>query len=550
MSSPRFPQPPTPEEKELYYFGLAGQPKLVARTSSDPWVKPLRESFFEGRPQARKEYKTVGRHEIVYKWSTSLVEQIISLLEGRDWNFFFPIRFGIEDDPRGHQPVVLLIAVGENSLSWGDAVLIGLSCRNVLRAHGVTGVEVEFQEACRRDLSGPDELDSVLGTKDTFFRGSLTGVLSPLLPFPGCPIAYFKDRRGEGTLGLYVRLEGDDSIYGLTCRHVVAGDRATGDSYKFSPGSQPQYHIQGNQETFEECRYLVERRKGDNKQEIRELGGKKQRWDDYYYLDGEKQHLRPTAKELEYLERAQSYVAAYGEIIDILQGMEDKGSRKMGQLMFHSSMELSHRRKGYLKDWALIKLDQELFREAPKNSVFVGHINTRGLPSPYNYSNLGLHLEDGFLTLCGVMPEGSMQSQAIVGKVGTKTGCTLGMKNEIEAVVRRPGKGGKDMHAWQMIVIPPSSSSQFSSPGDSGSCVFNFKGQVVGILTSNASGNTLSYEGRRKYPGRDTLPSEVTKEDSVEPDMIVHGMDISFVDPIHWVFEDIETFTSKKVELI
>ncbi|KAI0403142.1 hypothetical protein F4802DRAFT_572465 [Xylaria palmicola] len=40
MASLSIPSKPDQKEKDGYFYGLAGRPRLVARTSTNPWTEP------------------------------------------------------------------------------------------------------------------------------------------------------------------------------------------------------------------------------------------------------------------------------------------------------------------------------------------------------------------------------------------------------------------------------------------------------------------------------------------------------------------------------
>ncbi|KAI1440302.1 hypothetical protein F5Y02DRAFT_432499 [Annulohypoxylon stygium] len=543
----------TPEEENGYYFGFAGQPKLIARTSCDPWVKPTRvENTWSGPEHipVRKEYAIIGsKGDIASKWSPKLVKLLVQRLSKCSWSFFFPIRIGLEGKrDRKEFPIILLIAVDNDTLCWEDGIHIALECREALRTHSIDDVEVEIREGRCHNLAASTELEDLVD-QDQGFEDGLNSELLPLLSFPGYPVAYAEDRPGQGTIGLHIKLHDDESIYGLTCRHVVHRDRLAEESYKFSPESEPEYYSQANKDTFEECRYLIGQ--GIEKYEDlkRMISEKVRFWEAWYSLDEDKSHLQPT--EVDH-ERLVDYAAQidYGKkFLSLLAGMENKNARKIGQLMFHSSMELSTDQKGYLKDWALIKLDLAKFSERPRNDVFVrdGHV----VKDKGDFNVLlgcirkSTEAKNGFLSLEKSYVD--LKSRLDVCKRGATTGITFGTKNEVEAVVRRPGCSKGNLFALQMVIIP--FHGRFSAEGDSGSCIFDYTGRIVDLLTSsNNKGDWLPNE-RRRHPGENCSPGGATK-DNASLSKIPDGMDITFADPIQWVFEDIEKFTSRKVELV
>ncbi|KAI0888130.1 uncharacterized protein GGS22DRAFT_198010 [Annulohypoxylon maeteangense] len=498
MASPSTPQKPSVEERDCYYFGLSGQPKLIARTSCDPWVKPIivEAEGWNGPIQrpARKKYSTIGANSaIALKWSSDLIAE----------NFYGNKIF--------------------TTLKWKFgkvAVTISLPQRSFESLVDLTRSLRQFNR-----------------------------ILRPLLSYPGNPVSYYDGRLGQGTMGLYVKLRGDESIYGLTCRHVVCADRPAKDSYKFSEESEPQYHVQANTRTFQDCQYLTGNRIEYLEGKTKFLSLKKQRWDDYYHLDESKAHLRFDDGDLSDL-KSRADDLAYGKrFVEPLERLEDKSARKIGQLMFHSSMEFPTHQEGYLKDWALIKLDEDKFSESPKNSIFVG--GQRPEESPIEGPNIIMAFPDEekdqneFMRLKQCCYD--MNSQRTVFKVGATSGLTVGQKNEVEAVVRKPKDLEGCPYARQVVII--TAMGRFSDKGDSGSCVFDERGRIVGLLTSSDNEGVWPSDGRRIYPGGNMLP-RLVPTDKGKLEKIDDGTDITFADPIQWVFDDIERLTSRKVEVV
>ncbi|KAI1141763.1 hypothetical protein F5Y05DRAFT_423457 [Hypoxylon sp. FL0543] len=545
MASSAIPRRPSPEERDLYYYGLAGTPKLIARTSCGAWVKP-RHADEPERGQIRKQYATVGEHDIVSKWSTNLVERIVRSLKDIKWSFFVPIRLGLDSESSRNYSVVLIIAVEENTLSWERCIEVAARCLDILYANGIVGVEVEIREGRCHDLAASADLERLVDTTKGYRRG-MNKCLLPLLSLPGYPIAYSGDRGGYGTLGLHVRLRGDASTYGLTCRHAVSGGRAPMDHYKSAEESAPQYHVQGNKDGFYKCLRQIEDLSKVAEEEIKCLEGKKERWNSFYHLDKSKQHLCPTKLELEDLERLKMELAYAEKLVEGLGKIEDKNSRRIGCLAFHPPMELSSQTKGYTRDWALIKLDESRFLQEPKNAIFIGQKEdqlNRGLP-------IGRRLVGDFLTLKTYITECDMHTPCVVGKMGATTGLTFGKRNEVEAVVRRPSDQLEDQYARQMVIVPLEDEKRFSDKGDSGSCVFNYKGEVIGLLTSSTCEKFWPEDGNRKqHPRQDIALDEATQANANQLSRLpTCGTNITFADPIQWVFDDIKEFTSRDVEL-
>ncbi|KAI1458158.1 hypothetical protein F4805DRAFT_474605 [Annulohypoxylon moriforme] len=550
MAAPSNPQKPSLEERNNYYFGFAGQPKLVARTSLTPWIKKFTtiESWQdEISVPLRKEYRTIGHdHPITSKWSSSLVDGIIKSLRDSSWSFFFPIRidFANAGGPNGF-PIILLIAVEKDTLSWEVGISIALECRSVLRAHDILNIEVEIQEGHCHDLAASTELDRLVD--HALDHEEINQILHPLLSSPGHAVSHaYNGKDKQGTIGLHVKLDGDESIYGLTCRHVVNRGRPARYGYKFSKDTKPQYYIQANQTTFYDCQYFLEGR-------IKELGGGlndfldcKRRWDEFEHLDESKAHLCPTEESLAASEVCKTTLAYAKSFVEPLERIHDPITRTIGQLMFHPPMEFSKYQKGYLKDWALIKLDREKFSENPLNSAYCGD----GFESRIGFALrrfMSVSPLKSYSTPLFIPYIANWRANTVY-KVGASTGLTEGRLNGIQAVIRKPADLDGHHYAWQMVVIPPKGGGRFSNNGDSGSSVYTPMGRIVGILTSSGSEGVWPEDGRRRHPGANISPRRVNPSNDKKAEA-ADEMDITFVDPIQWVLDDIERFTSRKVEL-
>jgi hypothetical protein len=105
----------------------------------------------------------------------------------------------------------------------------------------------------------------------------------------------------------------------------------------------------------------------------------------------------------------------------------------------------------------------------------------------------------------------------------TRTDSYFGVTNEIKAVVRTVGLG--ETVGWEWIVVHEQDDKNFSQPGDSGACVFDMNGEVVGLVTSGR----VAEKVLRWWDSS--------------------GADLTFVAPIDQVLEDIEKVTGCKPSL-
>ncbi len=132
------------------------------------------------------------------------------------------------------------------------------------------------------------------------------------------------------------------------------------------------------------------------------------------------------------------------------------------------------------------------FQHDPENKAYIGYIAD---DTEDSLSEPALELVDSldsreFLPIRGARPDTltTRKRQAYrVGKCGMKSGLTFGVVGEIEAVLRMPlGDGQDEQISWALLIISHPRKEypghKFSRKGDSGSCIFDFSGRVVGIL--------------------------------------------------------------------
>ncbi|KAM0441118.1 hypothetical protein ACHAPT_000423 [Fusarium lateritium] len=142
------PVPPGPEEQGLYYVGLPSRPKLVARSSTDPW-KYETDGFWD----IKKPLKPVSNHPILEPWndSTSALRQgVLKSLQGIDWTAIDVFRLGYDPSmylPKEYgQPVTILISVKKDSTSWEQGHKAVMACHAVLQECGIHDVHVEMKQ--------------------------------------------------------------------------------------------------------------------------------------------------------------------------------------------------------------------------------------------------------------------------------------------------------------------------------------------------------------------------------------------------------------------
>ncbi|RYP45847.1 hypothetical protein DL769_011435 [Monosporascus sp. CRB-8-3] len=279
-----------------------------------------------------------------------------------------------------------------------------------------------------------------------------------------------------------------------------------------------------------------------------------------------KESRRPTENEISDLRDFEAKAIHNKTIIGLMKKIDGKEERKIGHLAFHPSFEVSSRTPGYLKDWALIELDNKKFLNAPDNKVFIGsavHSATQDFPGLPLGREFGKDLDNGFLSLVPNNGETNESRAFRVGKRGSATNLTFGVKSGIEAVVQRPTVGGGDMYTWEMLIVPLPGTQKFADRGDSGSCIFDFHGRIVGLLTGSAiygklpdwrgiptiKGDPSGSRELKRYSGNNIPPEAAAATAKDDLDTWDEGTDVTFAALIEWVLDDIQDFTGLKPRL-
>lgn len=554
------PYKPDDEERDYYYFGIAGKPRLVARTSHECWSRPENTGAYTG--QRRKQYLAVLEYqqdELVSRWTNDLTLALVQALNECRWSYFFPIRIGLDDTLSSEFPTILLIAVEEDSLQWEQGLPIALECRKILRDFKIADVEVEIREGKYAHCAASAELERQIDPK--YWANEKTNKCEktnrfalPMLSFLGYNIGYSEDGKGEGSVGLHLRLgDKNSAVYGLTCRHVVFNGRHPSESYTVSEDHK-QYHIQGGDSGFTKCLENLKIYQTQLQHLINQIQRKQKEWEDCFsHVEG-REHRRPTGAEIMKLAEYQTSAAYNKQVIDLCNNISHKKDRHIGHLAFHPKMELSSERPGYLTDWGLIELDLGKFNSGPDNKVFIG-------TEPNDIGISESDLDNGFLSL-HLEPEDGLDSRTFcVGKRGSRTGLTYGVMSSIEAVVRRPTYMTHHF-AWEILIVPFGDNDDrvFSKPGDSGSSIFDASGKVIGLVTGNTveppydekggwKGIPPTTRNPKKYPGGAARPEEADETPSGDLATWYTGTDITFATPIQWVLDDIERFTGLEPRL-
>jgi hypothetical protein len=117
---------PSEQEKDLYYWGLFGQPRLVARSNYPDTTWELRT---QEQQILEKYWQPIGEHVIRDKLDNDLRSKIASALDPLEWKVAKTLRIGYRA-VEGPPPVVVWVSVEPGSTTWEE----GFKVANRVRA--------------------------------------------------------------------------------------------------------------------------------------------------------------------------------------------------------------------------------------------------------------------------------------------------------------------------------------------------------------------------------------------------------------------------------
>ncbi|KIX97483.1 uncharacterized protein Z520_06935 [Fonsecaea multimorphosa CBS 102226] len=488
------PYQPDNEETYGYYHGLPSCPLLVARSSGQPWRSQLPEYPF---PRT-KTLGVVGKHPIRDAWDAKLQAEIIEALGTTRWTSIDILRIGYAGlgESKGPLPVVLWIGVRPGSLTWGDGITIVEACVAILRREKLIDVQCEIRESAVHASARPSpryssspSLPSVLATSHLPFTASPGQSINPV----GSSI--------HGTLGLYLQPGENnpyrESVWAVTCRHVVIPDEDKDRKYEYKPTGQPCVDILiPSDKALEKITSAAEVVLNSSSFLIRTLEeSARGTVEQHPQLDKERLHLRECKDFVEKIlpkwQSTTNRTLGYVKIAPPIQT----------SLSMNPSLDLF----GPRRDWALIEVDKAKHPEAVANTV---DAVTGLMPEALNYRSMLIrHLEtykqdsrpgqpfDGKLLRLGrVVPIEELRAPKmrdpqedpclIVGKRGGVSDMTWGYLNGLKSVCWNDD----NTKSMEMCVVTSTKKKAFSEDGDSGSAVFDVTGRVVGILVGGAKG--------------------------------------------------------------
>ncbi|KAH8919664.1 hypothetical protein BT69DRAFT_1352936 [Atractiella rhizophila] len=466
------------EELQRYYYGISFvPPRLLYRTGRDrhPWK--YSHDRFSLDPYPKKVVGVFG-HPLNRLWP-ELGPRIRDLLRAQNvpYSSIDVARFitkGREyGDPEIRGPVLIWIAVSPNSLAIDDVAWSAEAVLDLLIEYGIQDVEIEYRESTYRRLSSRAAV-----------RGPLTSTL-------GLPIAGSQSSDQEGTLTLYFQEgEGNDKIFGLTCRHVLLPPT----------GSQPN----NENKAFDDADA------GEPQKPVMLLGTK-----------GFERLLKSVGSEIRHhesdIEFRESEINGHEED---LGGEHDEEEDERKRHLRRVMQRLEHGRSAlaglgnqeFLEDWAVIEIDERRFKPTLKGNFI--DLDGVVLGTSFCAGDLGRAMrhvqpqdeaQEAFryplyrlLPLRDIMSEQILLSPDTIAvdnkepcnlviKSGNATGVTIGLPTGCFSFVRDV-KTGEDGMAWAVFNYTESLFNGremcplFSGPGDSGAVIVDGFGKIGGVL--------------------------------------------------------------------
>ncbi|PNP58624.1 hypothetical protein THARTR1_01640 [Trichoderma harzianum] len=503
------PEPPTDEERLLYYYGLPSCPKL-ARSGRHVWVNKHRfeRTVHNAREDSNlKALRPVGRHPYLHRlWndaSSSLRVQILQAVSVANWTAIDILRVCINRE----DPITLMVAVSPGTLSWSDGHAIAMQCKAILEAHGIYNVHCEIRESLvtfctEEDSETNSTADSSAGsTNETsstkafqFFSGPVPEndeyatayMWANFSDVLGTTIA-MKDRDScAGTKGLYLSLSpscpgAETKILALTCRHVVIDSKTEGLETYCRPESAPfKDVIQVDQPNYE---YMVRS------------------------LNGGVSIYRQSSKHFDGGLPCSTSAKSALSLQQAITPFNAASSRVFGQLLYSPELNTTATGHGqWSRDWALIELlpgSHQSPLSLIKNKVDIGSaVDFFSLVFARKRVVMDIELEDGRLTMKNnVVPTDHIfrsdctaeDEPMMVIKYGLRGAFTLGLGNTLKSIVRHPETPGgvkRESEAWPILSVAPSSErlqEAFSTRGDSGACVWDMEQRPASMITVGSS---------------------------------------------------------------
>jgi len=352
-------------EATFYYAGISrSPPKLVYRTSKDPFVMPK-------GPEAYRRLKhpyPVYDHKLGDNWE-NVRPKVRDLLDKHQVRFstIDLVRFRTVPDqqtPAVISPVVIWVGVLPDSLAGEDAFNSANAILALLEDEDITAVDIEFRESVFRRSAGAELYEPASDLDAT------KHVIDPLSTALGLPIAGAKTPHSQGTMGFYFN-DGDD-LYGVTARHVLFPADEDNSDYTYNPSRPRKKVLLMGTKAWDDYLKSVQIQIGNlgTAAEIhRESIGR---------LEGRAEGDTPTAKKAKKeLEKTRELLEETTDAINELQNLYEQtkkdfgkpSQRVIGHVVWSPAITVGTAPHDFTKDVCVVKLDKARFLPNFKGNV-------------------------------------------------------------------------------------------------------------------------------------------------------------------------------------
>ncbi|KFY84605.1 hypothetical protein V500_09169 [Pseudogymnoascus sp. VKM F-4518 (FW-2643)] len=490
---------PSKDESETWYYGIDARmdvvSMLVARSSTYPF-QPFTEETRDApdhsprKSRKRKAMFTIGNHKIATIYDSELRLRVREILSRIKWKTIDVVRLGYKDEPSC--PVILITVdindvdedISHDAVNKIHALMVEFHLPDV-HAEIKTGRLFE-QARYDQDEHYPLELIRVPRLGSGINSAGLSRV---------------------GSLCLFLKVDG--SNFAMTCQHVVTS------SETFTPTETQNIILQPAKQDLEYNESLLDWTLESVRSICKEFDAKKLKY------KGEDSASISKDEEL----KASMVQDELKELVARKSKM-DSGMAEV-RLPFgtleHAPGISKHHATNSRRDWALIKLSDDRFQTLPPNVLPPTHFfddERYMIMKASRKRDLGYHLILDEPTTTGLLPfkelnailDGSNNSKKQdyeslqVLKHGRTSGWTVGSLNEIRSDCCFEC-GGQTME-YCVVNIPRL--TNFSYQGDSGACLLDVTGRIIGMIHSGNGEN------------------------------VPFGAELTYFTPMEWIIQDIK----------
>ncbi|OBT75521.1 hypothetical protein VF21_04956 [Pseudogymnoascus sp. 05NY08] len=485
---------PSKEEREQFYYGMdnseADPPELIARSSTfqfRPYTKATEDKPEDWmKKRNSRTVSTIGSHKIVSVYDSKLRVKVLDILSDIPWKTVDIVRVGCKDD-NDHPPVILITAAA-SEVNDDDAQDAVQKIHKLMLDHDLPDIHAEIKTGQVFKLERYNSRD----------RYPLELVRVPKI---GYSISN-SDLTFAGSICLFLKI--DDVNYALTCQHCV-----TSSEEKFTPGKENGVILQPSKEDLE-----------DDVNKLNELMAKPQAFLEKYEADKlkfERDRGVPPEATDDQIDVYTEQLKGYRKRKTAMKSAMAEVILPFGTLM-HAPGIKPHPTTNFRRDWALIKLNEDRFQSLPPNALPRTHFSdterliiTEIYKEPFdlefkNPVTTIRPLKEVKAVLGGLGPPDHKDQESLrVVKHGRTSGWTSGSLNEIRSDCSLEGR------TTEYCVVNVPDLNRFSYGGDSGSCVLDLNGRIVGMLHSG-NGTNVRFGSEITY----VAPIECLLEDMKE----------------------------------